>query len=232
MPRALSPAAMARRLRAPAACSSLTIGASSPGARSLARARAASEPPRASAFAPMCEAPRMIPQMLGHAHSERKAQCRPPPPVDPRLSGRSSISFFCGQLRGPHVREGCGFPFSIDIEDRRLGCTLRLCRERLPLVRSNVEQMEQHSTERLANLLTLSYEPMLVWRLDGTVEFWNSGAERLYGFPSSEAVGTVSHARSILPSCVHGSAMSVTGPANFAIPAKTATKSLSIAGCS
>jgi PAS domain S-box-containing protein len=54
--------------------------------------------------------------------------------------------------------------------------------------------MEQHSTERLANLLTLSYEPMLVWRLDGTVEFWNSGAERLYGFPSSEAVGTVSHA--------------------------------------
>ena len=36
--------------------------------------------------------------------------------------------------------------------------------------------------ERLANLLTLSYEPMLVWRLDGAIEFWNAGAERLYGF--------------------------------------------------
>jgi PAS domain S-box-containing protein len=54
--------------------------------------------------------------------------------------------------------------------------------------------MEHWSAERLANLLTLSYEPMLAWRLDGAIEFWNEGAERLYGFPSSEAVGTVSHA--------------------------------------
>ncbi len=56
-----------------------------------------------------------------------------------------------------------------------------------------VEQMERQSAERLADLLTLSYEPMLAWRLDGAIEFWNAGAERLYGFPSSEAVGTVSH---------------------------------------
>jgi PAS domain-containing protein len=54
--------------------------------------------------------------------------------------------------------------------------------------------MEHRSAERLADLLTLSYEPMLTWRLDGAIEFWNAGAERLYGFPSSEAVGTVSHA--------------------------------------
>jgi PAS domain-containing protein len=54
--------------------------------------------------------------------------------------------------------------------------------------------MEHRSAERLANLLTLSYEPMLAWKLDGAIEFWNAGAERLYGFPSSEAVGTVSHA--------------------------------------
>ena len=54
--------------------------------------------------------------------------------------------------------------------------------------------MEPRSAERLANLVTLSYEPMLAWKLDGAIEFWNAGAERLYGFPSSEAVGTVSHA--------------------------------------
>jgi PAS domain S-box-containing protein len=47
--------------------------------------------------------------------------------------------------------------------------------------------------ERLANLLTLSYEPMLVWRLDGAIEFWNAGAERLYGFSPQEAVGRSSH---------------------------------------
>jgi PAS domain S-box-containing protein len=48
--------------------------------------------------------------------------------------------------------------------------------------------------ERLANLLTLSYEPMLAWRLDGPIEFWNAGAERLYGFMQNEAVGRSSHA--------------------------------------
>ena len=47
--------------------------------------------------------------------------------------------------------------------------------------------------ERLANLLALSYEPMLAWRLDGAIELWTAGAERLYGFTSSEAVGRISH---------------------------------------
>src|SRR6202044_3299376 len=57
----------------------------------------------------------------------------------------------------------------------------------------DIRQMDYRSPKRLANLLTLSYEPMLAWRLDGPIEFWNAGAERLYGFPPSEAVGTVSH---------------------------------------
>ena len=65
---------------------------------------------------------------------------------------------------------------------------------RLALAQREVEQMERQSAERLANLLTLSGEPMLAWSLDGAIEFWNAGAERLYGFASSEAVGTISHA--------------------------------------
>jgi PAS domain S-box-containing protein len=48
-------------------------------------------------------------------------------------------------------------------------------------------------SERLASLLTLSHEPMLAWRLGGPIEFWNTGAERLYGFVSDEAVGRSSH---------------------------------------
>ena len=49
------------------------------------------------------------------------------------------------------------------------------------------------SAERLSDLLTLSHEPMLAWRLDGAIEFWNAGAERLYGFAPDEAVGRSSH---------------------------------------
>ena len=48
--------------------------------------------------------------------------------------------------------------------------------------------------KRLVSLLTLSYEPMLAWQLDGDIEFWNTGAERLYGFAPHEAVGHSSHA--------------------------------------
>jgi PAS domain S-box-containing protein len=48
-------------------------------------------------------------------------------------------------------------------------------------------------TERISDLLTLSYEPILMWRLDGGIEGWNAGAERLYGFRPEEALGRVSH---------------------------------------
>lgn len=53
--------------------------------------------------------------------------------------------------------------------------------------------MAAERADRLANLVTLSHEPMLAWRLDGSIEFWNAGAERLYGFASDEAIGRSSH---------------------------------------
>jgi PAS domain S-box-containing protein len=47
--------------------------------------------------------------------------------------------------------------------------------------------------ERIASFITLSYEPMFTWRLDGVIEFWNSGAARLYGFTAEQAIGRSSH---------------------------------------
>src|ERR1700733_5870428 len=55
------------------------------------------------------------------------------------------------------------------------------------------DQATNRPSERLSDLLTLSYEPMLAWRLDGVIEFWNAGAERLYGFAPDEAIGRSSH---------------------------------------
>ena len=59
--------------------------------------------------------------------------------------------------------------------------------------KSAVLEATSEGAERLSDLLTLSYEPMLAWRLDGVIEFWNAGAERLYGFAADEAVGRSSH---------------------------------------
>src|ERR1700721_2997811 len=59
--------------------------------------------------------------------------------------------------------------------------------------KSAILETTSESAKRLSDLLTLSYEPMLAWRLDGAIEFWNSGAERLYGFASDEAIGRSSH---------------------------------------
>jgi PAS domain S-box-containing protein len=48
--------------------------------------------------------------------------------------------------------------------------------------------------EPMADLLTLSHEPILTWRFDGGIQNWNAGAQRLYGFGPEEALGRVSHA--------------------------------------
>ena len=73
------------------------------------------------------------------------------------------------------------------------GQTDRSARMARPKARIGRESMTAPRAERLASLVTLSYEPMLAWHLDGPIEFWNAGAERLYGFASEEAIGRSSH---------------------------------------
>jgi PAS domain S-box-containing protein len=62
------------------------------------------------------------------------------------------------------------------------------------MVRESAEGSAAYGrAERLADLLELSYEPMIAWRIDGPIEFWNAAAERLYGYQAHEAIGRSSH---------------------------------------
>ena len=49
------------------------------------------------------------------------------------------------------------------------------------------------SEGRLAGMLRLSFDAIIVWRLDGAIESWNQGAEQLYGYHECEALGRVTH---------------------------------------
>ena len=44
-----------------------------------------------------------------------------------------------------------------------------------------------------AQLLNLSHDAIFTWDINGAIEYWNKGAEKLYGFTREEAVGRVSH---------------------------------------
>jgi PAS domain S-box-containing protein len=44
-----------------------------------------------------------------------------------------------------------------------------------------------------ANLLDLAHDAIMVRDLDGTIRFWNHGAEEMYGFSKQQATGRISH---------------------------------------
>jgi protein-histidine pros-kinase len=46
---------------------------------------------------------------------------------------------------------------------------------------------------RHADLLELAHDAIMVREVDGTIRFWNQGAERLYGWPREEALGHTTH---------------------------------------
>ncbi len=60
---------------------------------------------------------------------------------------------------------------------------------------SNITERKQAEVllQRQAELLHLSYDAIIVWRLGGFIESWNKGAEELYGYSQEEAVGQVTH---------------------------------------
>ena len=46
---------------------------------------------------------------------------------------------------------------------------------------------------RQADMLRLSFDAIVLWRPGGGIESWNAGAEQLYGYSESEALGRATH---------------------------------------
>jgi PAS domain S-box-containing protein len=54
------------------------------------------------------------------------------------------------------------------------------------------EQQAEATLREQASLLNLTYDAIFVRDMNGTVKYWNRGAEELYGWPAEQAVGRVS----------------------------------------
>jgi len=55
-----------------------------------------------------------------------------------------------------------------------------------------LSQREEQLQEQ-AQLLNLTHDAIMVRQLDGKIVFWNSGAEKMYGYLQSEAMGKLAH---------------------------------------
>jgi PAS domain S-box-containing protein len=63
--------------------------------------------------------------------------------------------------------------------------------ESIRAVRLRAEQQAEAALREQANLLNLTHDAIFVRDMNGTVKYWNRGAEELYGWPAEQAVGTV-----------------------------------------
>jgi PAS domain S-box-containing protein len=67
--------------------------------------------------------------------------------------------------------------------------------EQAKIIKKQNEQLQHQNAllNRQAELLNLSHEAIFAWDLNGAIIYWNKGAEKKYGYSSSEAIGRISH---------------------------------------
>lgn len=63
------------------------------------------------------------------------------------------------------------------------------------VIESDVSKLQasERVLRRQAELLDKAHEPILTWKLGGPIEYWNHGAEELYGLKREDIVGRASH---------------------------------------
>jgi PAS domain S-box-containing protein len=97
-------------------------------------------------------------------------------------------------LRTPSVSDVIGISLFI-----ALGLLIAWLTEQERLAKeSAVRNLRDHERQRSiaqeqSTLLQLAHDGILMMKLGGTIEFWNRGAEEMYGYTSSQACGQISH---------------------------------------
>ena len=59
--------------------------------------------------------------------------------------------------------------------------------------KEQAQRQAQEAARRQAEMLKLSFDAIIVWRAEGTIESWNRGAEELYGWTEADATGSNIH---------------------------------------
>jgi PAS domain S-box-containing protein len=78
-----------------------------------------------------------------------------------------------------------------DNEDSLLRSVALQNAESIRVVRLRAEQQAEAALREQTNLLNLTHDAIFVRDMNGTVKYWNRGAEELYGWPAEQAVGRV-----------------------------------------
>ena len=78
-----------------------------------------------------------------------------------------------------------------DNEDSLLRSVAQQNAESIRAVRLRAEQQAEATLHEQANLLNLTHDAIFVHDMNGTVKYWNRGAEELYGWSAEQAVGRV-----------------------------------------
>ena len=109
-----------------------------------------------------------------------------------------SISYSAGALaRGEHLGAvGVGSQIAeLDCLGRDMEYAAQLLRERSS-ERNRIEtalREKEEFLQRQADLLDLANEAIFAWEMGGGIVYWNRGAEELYRYPRSDAIGHASY---------------------------------------
>ncbi len=90
--------------------------------------------------------------------------------------------------------------------------------------KEQAQRETQEALRRQAEMLKLSFDAIIVWRVGGVIESWNRGAEELYGYSEKEALGRGLH------ELLHAPASAGPSPASDSAAWQDFEKSLQRAG--